>query len=159
MTPEISGDDTVVLHIHPSVSKVTEQTKVVGLGTNSNGTANNLTLPLAFSTIRESDNIVRAKNGQVIVIGGLMQNNMAEINAATPGISKVPFLGTLFRRTQQISAKSELVILLRPIVANNKTFTQSLEQERKSFTVLRRPFHQGGLPKVFGNEGERDDNE
>ena len=155
VTPEISSDNSVILHIHPSVSKVTQQNKLVGLGTNSNGSANTLNLPLAFSTIRESDNIVRAKNGQVVVIGGLMQNNMNETIVETPWIGKVPFIGAAFRRTQQQSVKSELVIMLRPIVTTNKTTINALEHEQKTFQILRRPFHAGGLPKIFGNEGER----
>lgn len=159
VTPEISSDNTVVLHIHPSVSRVTQQTKTITVGANTAGTNNELILPLAKSEIRESDNVVRARNGQVIVIGGLMQNNMVEIIAATPGLGKIPFLGALFRRTEQVSSKSELVILLRPIVSTNKNMLKSLEQERKTFTILRRPFHAGGLPKVFGNEGERADND
>lgn len=159
VTPEISSDDTIVLHIHPSVSRVTEQTKVIGLGSTSDGSANNLTLPLAKSQIRESDNIVRAKDGQVVIIGGLMQNTMTETIAGTPGISKVPFLGALFRRTDQVAKKSELVILLKPVVATNKNITKTMEGQKKTFEQLRRPFHAGGLPKVFGNEAERDDNE
>ena len=154
VTPEISSDDTVVLHIHPSVSRVTQQTKIIGLGATSAGGPNELTLPLAFSTIRESDNIVRAKNGQVIVIGGLMQNNMHETIAATPWISKLPFIGSLFRRTLQESTKSELVILLRPMVASNKNFSEKMIEETRNFQILKRPFHAGGLPKVFGNEAE-----
>lgn len=158
VTPEISSDNMVTLHIHPSVSKVVEQQKIIGLGTNSDGSANNLTLPLAKSTIRESDNIVRAKNGQIVVIGGLMQNNMAEGLAATPGISNVPFLGTLFRRTKQSSSKSELVILLRPVIVTAKANIDNLKRNQKQLEILKQPFHQGAFPKVFGNEGERASN-
>lgn len=154
VTPEISDEKTVILHIHPSVSKVTEQTKEVGLGT-SGGTNNTLTLPLAFSTIRESDNIVRAKNGQVIVIGGLMQNTMSEIIAATPGVTNIPFFGSLFRRTKQQATKSELVILLRPIIVTNKTVITKLQEEGNNLQMLQRPYHVGGFPLVFGNEAER----
>jgi len=156
VTPEISKDETVVLHIHPSVSKVTEQTKVIGLGTSAEGDPNNLTLPLAFSTIRESDSIVRAKNGQVVVIGGLMQNAMQETIVATPWISKIPFFGALFRRTDQKSIKSELVILLRPIIATNKTQIDSMKEEKKMFKIYNRSYHAGGLPQVFGNEAEHE---
>ena len=156
VTPEISSDNTVVLHIHPSVSNVTEQTKVIGLGNTSNSQPNNLTLPLARSTIRESDNIVRAKNGQVVVIGGLMQNLTNETIASTPGLGKVPFIGSLFRRTKQQSIKSELVILLRPIIATNRVEIDKLTNEKETFEIFRRPFHAGGMPKVFGNEAERD---
>ncbi len=157
VTPEISSDNTVVLHIHPSVSKVTEQTKTIGVGASSTGGESNLVLPLAFSTIRESDNIVRAKSGQIVVIGGLMQNDMGEVIVATPWISKIPVLGTLFRRTQQKSIKSELVILLHPIIATNQAQINMLEDEKKTFQIFRRPFHTGGLSKVFGNEAERAD--
>ena len=155
VTPEISENNTVVLHIHPSVSLVKEQIKVIGLGSSAANTPNNLTLPLAFSTIRESDNIVRAKNGQVVVIGGLMQNNMVENIAETPWLGKLPFIGAVFRRTEQQSSKSELVILLRPIVATNHNMTESIENTKKNFEILRRPFHASSIPKVFGNEAER----
>lgn len=157
VTPEISSDSDVILHIHPSVSRVTQQTKIIGLGTSSTGTANNLTLPLAKSTIRESDNIVRAKNGQVIVIGGLMQNNMVENIISTPWLGNIPFIGGAFRRTEQVSKKSELVILLRPIIATNQNFINRLENEKKQFQILKRPFHAGGMPHVFGNEAEQED--
>src|SRR3990167_4628764 len=157
VTPEINSENEVILHIHPSISKVREQTKTIQLGS-SNNTANNLTLPLAFSTIRESDNIVRAKNGQVVVIGGLMQNKMTEITAGVPGLSKIPFVGAAFRRTSQVATKSELIILLRPIVASNTDMIKTLKTSQKSFRMLRRPFHAGGLPKIFGNEAERSNN-
>jgi MSHA biogenesis protein MshL len=154
VTPEISSDDTVILHIHPSVSLVKEQIKTIGLGSTAPGTNNTLVLPLAKSTIRESDNIVRAKNGQVIVIGGLMQNNMTETIASTPWLGNVPFLGALFRRTAQKSVKSELVILLRPIVASNQNQIKRMETDKQNFQVLKRPFHAGGQPEIFGNEGK-----
>ncbi len=156
VTPEISSESTVVLHIHPSVSLVTQQDKTIQLGQTAPGTNNTLQLPLARSTIRESDNIVRAKNGQIIVIGGLMTNNTNEIVVGTPGLSKLPFVGSLFRRTSQVSTKSELVILLRPMVATNKNIVNSLENEKREFKILKRPFHAGGLPHIFGNEAERD---
>lgn len=154
VTPEISNDDTVVLHIHPSVSVVQEQIKEIGLGTSATGTPNNLTLPLAESTIRESDNIVRAKSGQTVVIGGLMQNNTSETVVSTPWLGSMPFIGALFRRTVQNSTKSELIILLRPIVATNRTFTNEMKEAKSRFQKYQRPFHTGSLPKVFGNEGE-----
>ncbi len=154
VTPEISSDDTVVLHIHPSVSLVQEQIKEIGLGTSATGTPNNLTLPLAQSTIRESDNIVRAKNGQTVVIGGLMQNNTAETVVSTPWLGKLPFIGSLFRRTVQNSTKSELIILLRPTVATNRNFTNEMKESKSRFQKIQRPFHEGSLPKIFGNEAE-----
>jgi MSHA biogenesis protein MshL len=151
VTPEIGTDKEVVLHIHPSVSTVIDKEKKVDLG--SSGT---LKLPLAESTVRESDSVVHARDGQVIVIGGLMQNSTSENLNSTPGISRIPFLGTLFRQTKQASAKSELVILLRPTVVNDNTWSQQIQGARTRYCDLDRGFHVGSRPEVFGTQGEID---
>lgn len=157
VTPQISDNGTVILHIHPSVSTVVNQQKEIELGTTANNTPNTLSLPLALSSIRESDNIVRARNGQVVVIGGLMQNKTEEETAGTPGLSKIPFVGALFRRTQQVSRKSELIILLRPVVVDRQSWSNDMEDADRHFQTMKRGFHWGGLPEVFGTEGERPD--
>ena len=154
VTPQIAKDGTVILHIHPSISVVTEQQKNIVLGTSNGSTPNTLSLPLALSTIRESDNIVRAKNGQVVVIGGLMQNTTSETIGGVPFLSRIPFFGAIFRRTSQQSVKSELVILLRPVIANNRSWTKSLERADNDFHRDNRDFHLGGLPDMFGTRGE-----
>lgn len=131
--PEISDTDEVTLHIHPSVSEVSEKIKDININKN-----NNLSLPLAQSTIRESDSIVRARNGQVVVIGGLMQNQTQDDVAAVPMLSDLPLLGELFRHRQQVTRKTELVILLRPMVINsNQDWTDSITQTMTNFDHLR----------------------
>jgi MSHA biogenesis protein MshL len=156
VTPQISRDGSVVLHIHPSVSKVQEQERSITLGQTSSNTPNVLRLPLALSSIRESDNIVRAQNGQIVVIGGLMTNNMTEDTAGVPVLSRIPVIGALFRSTHQSGGKTELVILLRPIIVDKRTWSQDLEKTQGAFTNVKRGFHDGGLADVFGNEGEYD---
>ncbi len=106
VTPQISDDNSVILHIHPTVSEVTEQLKEIG----------GQIVPLASSTIRESDSIVRAASGQIIVIGGLMQNSSRDVNAGVPWLNKLPGIGYLFKQKNVNSIKSELVILLKPMV-------------------------------------------
>lgn len=113
VTPQISADDEVILHIHPTVSEVIDQSKTITVG----GQAQNL--PLAFSTVRESDSVVKAKNGQLIVIGGLMQNSASSRNSKTPGLGDIPLLGGLFKQSQGQNKRSELVILLKPIIVNH----------------------------------------
>jgi MSHA biogenesis protein MshL len=114
--PQIDASGEVTLHIHPAVSDVKEKTKEVQVSSGDEGT---LKVPLALSTIRESDSIIRAKSGQVVVIGGLMQTVLQDSEAGVPYLSKVPILGGLFRHQQQVSIKSELVILLRPIIVDD----------------------------------------
>ncbi len=110
VTPHITPDSTVTLHIHPTVSEVTEETKNLSIS----GTTQ--TLPLASSSVRESDSVVRARSGQVVVIGGLMQNKTEDRSAQVPVLGDLPVVGKLFQQTRKSSQKSELVILLRPEV-------------------------------------------
>ena len=113
VTPQISEHGEVTLHVHPSISEVNDQQKTLTIGNVVQ------TLPLALSTVRETDSVVRARSGQVIVIGGLMQNSVDD-NRASPGdIDKVPVVGNLFKHTNKKVVKSELVILLKPVVVES----------------------------------------
>ena len=130
VTPQISANNEIILHIHPTVSEVTDQQKVITVSGETD------TLPLAFSEIRESDSIVRAKSGQIIVIGGLMRRSMKSQVFGTPGLRRIPVIGKLFQSKREIETKTELVILLRPIVVDSDdvwtTMTgESLQRIRK----------------------------
>lgn len=149
VTPQIDSRGNVILHIHPSISEVKEQEKRVTVNSQE------MQLPLAKSSIRESDSIVRAKSGQVVVIGGLMSSTRSETIDATPFAGDVPLIGSLFRNTKQAAVKSELVILLRPIVVNNDTWHKQLDRAAKRYYHLDRGFHYGSKPGVFGNLGEK----
>jgi len=113
VTPQISAAGDVILHIHPTVSEVVDQTKTFTVGGLSES------LPLAFSTVREADSIVRTKSGEIIVIGGLMKDSSIDDRNQVPWIGRVPGLGSLFRHSQQRGRKSELVILLRTTVVDH----------------------------------------
>lgn len=113
VTPQISADGEVTLHIHPTVSEVIDQQKILTISGETD------TLPLAFSEIRESDSIVKARSGQIIVIGGLMRNSMTDESFGTPGLSKIPGVGNLFKSKRSVESKTELVILLKPIVIDS----------------------------------------
>lgn len=150
VTPQIDSQDNVTLHIHPTISLVKDQRKRIDLG-NQVGT---IELPLAQSTIRESDTIVHARNGQVVVLGGLMQNTTDEDIAQPPLLGNIPFAGALFRATKQQSRKTELVILLKPMIMNAKTINQKLAESTDRIASLKRGFHLGGRPDIYGTEGE-----
>ena len=112
VTPQISRDDEVILHIRPAVTEVVDRRKeIVVAGTDQS-------LPLAFSTVRETDSIVRAKSGQIVVIGGLMQDSVRNQVAKTPLLGDIPGVGRLFRHNRQVASKTELIILLRPVVVD-----------------------------------------
>jgi MSHA biogenesis protein MshL len=113
VTPQIDDDGMVLLHIHPAVSEVTDQVKTLTL------TGETDILPLALSQIRESDSIVKARSGQLIVIGGLMSEKHVTQSYSTPVLGSLPLLGKLFRSEQKQSTVVELVILLRPLVVTD----------------------------------------
>jgi MSHA biogenesis protein MshL len=113
VTPQIAADGEVMLHIHPTVSDVTEKIKQITAGSQTD------TLPLAFSQVRESDSVVKAKSGQLIVIGGLMRTTRSYADYRLPVLGDIPVLGNLFKSQQHTDVRSELVILLRPIVVDN----------------------------------------
>jgi MSHA biogenesis protein MshL len=104
VTPQIDDDENITLHIHPSISQVKKDTKDFGL---------NITLPLALTTVRESDSIVKAKNGQIVVLGGLMQERDNETKQGITGLASIPYIGNLFRINTGTVQKSELIILLK----------------------------------------------
>lgn len=110
VTPQISADGYVTLHIHPTVSEVSDQRKDLTISGETDR------LPLAFSQVREADSIVRARSGQIVVIGGLMRNTSRNENYGAPGLGRIPGIGALFRSKRIVAKKTELVILLRPVV-------------------------------------------
>lgn len=113
VTPQIGEDGTVILHVHPTISEVTDQIKTLTV----DGAVD--TIPLALSQIRESDSIVKARSGQLIVIGGLMRQSVKKQDYKTPLLGDLPGVGRLFRSEQDQSETVELVILLRPLIVED----------------------------------------
>jgi MSHA biogenesis protein MshL len=131
VTPQISERGEIVLHIHPSISLVEDQTKTIIVGDTVQ------TLPLAHSTIRESDSVVRALSGQVIVLGGLMQDRQHVLRAGTPWLDRIPYLGFLFRHQRDTADKTELVILVRAVVATPDTERDDLQRSFDRVRAMR----------------------
>lgn len=145
VTPQISEGGDVTLHVHPSISEVVDQQKTVTIGNTTQQ------LPLALSTVRESDSIVRARSGQVVVIGGLMQDLTDDRDASAPVLGDIPVLGNLFKHKKQRSVKSELVILLKPVVVNSsEEWSGTLEKTGSDIRRLRDQMNEP--PKTFLNE-------
>jgi MSHA biogenesis protein MshL len=145
VVPQINDTGDVTLHIHPTVSQVTESVKNIAVSTE-----NSLSIPLAMSTVRESDTIIRAQSGQVVVIGGLMENTVRDTVAKTPLLGDLPLVGGFFRHKKQETVKSELVILLRPVVEQgNQLWTGDLVSTADRFRDLQRQGRAGERDKLF----------
>ena len=123
--PQIDDQGNVLMHIHPSVIDVTEQTKTIDLGTLSGTTYN---LPMAYSNIRESDTVVQAKSGDVIVIGGLVRTNKEQKVSKVPWLGDIPWVGEAFTNRSDSTYKTELVIMLKPQVIEADTWQKELQR-------------------------------
>jgi MSHA biogenesis protein MshL len=120
VTPRIDEDNNIMLHIHPSVSQVSESQRVVNLG----GSVPSITLPLARSTVSETDTIVRVSDGNIVAIGGLMSVEVRDSRSGIPGVDV-----DLLRNTDRLTVKKELVILLKPTVIGDDKDWQDAARE------------------------------
>lgn len=123
VTPQISSDGTVILHIRPTVTDSARRETFRQAGTE-------ITVPVV--DVREADVIARAKEGQVVVIGGLIQERKSDDESKVPLLGDLPGIGRLFRSTNQERKKTELVVLLSPTVLVGKKVDEVTSRELES---------------------------
>ncbi|MHB8743027.1 MAG: pilus (MSHA type) biogenesis protein MshL [Sulfuricaulis sp.] len=129
VTPQIDKDGNINLHIHPTISDVSD--KLISIGSNQ-------TITTASSAVQESDDIVRATSGQIVVIGGLMKETSTDNNAAVPLLGDIPVLGNLFKHKLVTRVKSELVILLKPtIITDGQDWSDAVDAAHERIKKIR----------------------
>lgn len=132
VTPQIDENGNIILHIHPAVVNVSTVEKNINLGSGGS-----LILPLASSTVSETDSIVRGQDGNIIAIGGLMRQAVTSDRSQVPVVSDMPGVGELFRNTNRVAQKRELVILLKPtIVQGNESWAQDMMDSQRRIQNL-----------------------
>ena len=126
ITPQIDEDGNILLHIHPLVSNVVQQDLTFNFG----GGGTDTILPLAKSSINETDTIVRVQDGNIVALGGLMKVDVANDRSGIPVLQDIPGVGGLFGNTTRTRVKRELIILLKPTVIKGGDWDDSIEQAR-----------------------------
>jgi MSHA biogenesis protein MshL len=119
VTPQISADGIIHMNINPSI---TERT---GVATSRLGDQ------VPIISVRETDTLVRVRQGETIVIAGLMQDRASVDTAKVPILGDVPVVGNLFKRTEKSRRKTDLVILLTPTVMGPGETTATTAREIK----------------------------
>jgi MSHA biogenesis protein MshL len=133
VTPQIDELDNITLHVHSMVNSIIEREKVA-LPTSS------IRVPFAVNSISETDSVVRTRDGQIIVIGGLMTESSSDSRNRLPIAGDVPLLGAAFGKTDRSSRKRELVILLKPtVVKGDDTWAASLSGSQARIDQLTPP--------------------
>ncbi len=129
VTPQIDEGSNIMLHVHPSVTTVTEKTKQVDLGSGGN-----YRLPLASSSVNETDTLVRVQDGNIVAIGGLMQIESNRRSSGLPGTSDIPVFSSLLGNHANNGRKKEVVVLIKPTII--RTAQDWEAQTRRSRAAL-----------------------
>ena len=126
ITPHIKADDSIILNIRPSISRINRFV-------NDPNPALSITSPVPEIRVREMESMLQLQNGEIAVMGGLMQDDNRSNDNAIPGLSRVPLLGNAFKMALREYEKTELVIFLRPLVVRNPSLDGDFSSYRQFF--------------------------
>lgn len=128
ITPQISADGKITLHVHPTITTVNEQNKSI----------DGQQVPLARTSVRELDSVISARNGRIVILGGLAYERAVDNSAGIPVANDIPLIGAAFDQRRRSTVKSEFIILLRPVIATLESDQDMLEQKTTRLEQLRR---------------------
>lgn len=128
ITPQISADGKITLHVHPTITTVSEQNKSI----------DGQQVPLARTSVRELDSVISARNGRIVILGGLAYERAVDNTAGIPVANDIPLIGAAFDQRRRSTVKSEFIILLRPVIATLESDQEILEQKTTRLEQLRR---------------------
>ncbi|HET7766669.1 MAG TPA: pilus (MSHA type) biogenesis protein MshL [Burkholderiales bacterium] len=128
VTPQISDDDTVLLNVKPST------TRLIKFVTDPNPL---LVIPNQVPQLRmrEMESLIKVNSGQMAVLGGLIEDSVNDIEDTVPIVNSIPILGSLFSSRNRNNTKTELVVFLRPIVVKDA----SMDGDYRAYRSLMPP--------------------
>lgn len=133
VTPQVSANSEVTLTVRPTISQKIGDAVDPGPGlvTELRGGSSNITNLVPVIRVREMESVLKLIDGQIGVLGGLMQDDMRGGSRDVPGLSRLPILGNMFFRTEEINKrKTELVVFLRPVVVRSPNIDTDLKDYR-----------------------------
>jgi general secretion pathway protein D len=118
VTPQIDDRDAVLLNLRPSISRLLGYVNDPNPALAEAGVISRI----PQTQTREMESILKIENGQVAVMGGLMQDETNNLTDAVPVLSAIPIVGNFFRHRDEVTQKTELVIFLRATVIRRGGF-------------------------------------
>ncbi|MBF0134629.1 MAG: type II and III secretion system protein [Magnetococcales bacterium] len=118
VTPQIGETDTITLNIRPTIQRISKwvDNPDPNLRANLGNIQNYVPPQVPVVQVQEMDSVLRVPNGQVAVMGGLMENSRGQTTDGVPILARMPIIGHLFSFRTQRATKTELVIFLRPVI-------------------------------------------
>ncbi|OPX99040.1 MAG: Outer membrane lipoprotein BfpB precursor [Syntrophorhabdus sp. PtaB.Bin006] len=102
VTPQVDGNGNIILNIHPMLTeKVDVATSPTGAG-------------VPILDVREADTVVRVREGETVIIGGLIKDRKSTTDTGTKGLMHLPLIGWFFRLNEEETLRNELVVVLTP---------------------------------------------
>ena len=108
--PKIEADGSIVLNITPAVSSLDEPL----VSTSSSGATEGYMNKIYPVSVRQLNTVVRVKNGETVILGGLITEVKGSETQGVPFLEDVPLVGDAFKSERNYSEKVELVIMLTP---------------------------------------------
>lgn len=141
--PQVSEAGTVRMQIFQEVSSIQDRTLSAGLITNRRAIESN----------------VLVDDGQIVVLGGLIEERIQDANEKVPGLGDVPIIGNLFRYDTRKRVKTNLLVFLRPVVVRDTNAAYAITADRYEYIRQlrgdsRTPQH-WGLPNFPQDEMRR----
>jgi len=127
VTPQVDDGTSVTLHVHPSLTSVTEKTKQIDLGG-----VGNYKLPVASSSVNETDTLVRIQDGSIVAIGGLMQMESSRSASGLPGTTGLGVFSALFGNKAVVGRKKEVIVLIKPTIIRTAADWESQNQRTRA---------------------------
>ena len=131
VTPQIGGDAEITLNLRPTITRILSYANDPNPVLAQNAIVNRI----PQIQTREMESILRVRNGDIAVLGGLMQDTRTGTTNQIPGIGSVPGLGELFKARNDTNSKTELVIFLRPIILNQESQYDLIRQFKDPATT------------------------
>ncbi len=113
VTPFVSEDEEITLNVRPTI------TKQIGFVLDPNPSLTNIESRIPVVQEKEMSSVLRLRNKQTAIIGGLIEDSNSSGRSGLPWVSDVPFVGDLFSKRDEATKKRELIIFIRPVIIKN----------------------------------------
>lgn len=131
VTPQVSDDNQVTLNVRPTISRIVDYTRDPNPILAEEGIINEIPV----IQVREFESILKVNDGQIAILGGLMEDSVRNNTSGLPVLSRVPGLRNLFSYRNDIASKTELIIFIRPVVVREASLSGDLSDYRQFLPV------------------------
>ncbi len=136
LTPQISQGGEIALNVRPTITRIVDYASdpavelVVAQLANRNNSAAPIQSLIPVVQVRELESTLRLSDGQIGVLGGLIQDRVGDDQQGVPGLGRLPVVGNLFKYRKDNATKTELVVFLKPTIVRDPNIATDLKSSR-----------------------------